>query len=56
MNGIEAVRSACSRVSSSRIDAQLISFMLIRSMTTSAGAPTVGRRIHLCDMISADFS
>ena len=39
MNGIAAVRCACSRVFSSRIDAQFISLLLSCSMVTSAGRP-----------------
>jgi hypothetical protein len=48
--GFEALTRALERE-----EAQLISLLLICFMTTSPGAPTVARRIHLCDMISAHF-
>src|SRR5579863_5532599 len=43
MNGSPAVRLACSSVPSSRTDAQLMSFLLICSITTSVGVPKVVR-------------
>ncbi len=49
MNGIDAARSAWARALSARIDAQFMSLLLISSITTSAGAPTVAAeycRVH----------
>src|SRR5258706_10526108 len=46
MNGIDAARSAWARALSARIDAQFMSLLLICSITTSAGAPTVAAEVR----------